>query len=606
MRFKELGRGIAVAALLAAAALAPASAQVVTRGPYLQLPTADGMVVRWRTDVPTDSRVAYGAAPGSLINTVDDATLTTEHELELTALSASTKYFYSVGLIAGTAALAGDDADHYFITSPPVGSTKATRVWVTGDGGFANANGEAVRDAFATFNAGNETDFWLLLGDNAYLVGSDANYQAAFFDMHHDLLRHVPAWPTFGNHEAFSSNSLTETGPYFDIFSLPRNAEVGGTVSGTEAYYSFDYANMHFIVLDSHFSSRTPGSPMLLWLEADLQATSADWVIAFWHHPPYSKGVFHDSDIEVNEIEMRANVLPILEDYGVDLVLCGHSHSYERSPLLDGHYGLSPTFVSSMAVDSGDGDVNGDGAYRKESAGPNPHEGAVYVVAGSSSEVRIGTLNHPAMKVGLLELGSLVLDVDGDTLTGRFLNDSVQVADTFTIVKGPSCPAAPRSGCAASASGKLVLKNNTSDDKDKLLWKWKDGMLPALAVGDPLDQTDLTVCVYDASGLLLGGNVPPDALGQAGSEWKTIGGGFLYKDKSGAAAGMQKIKVKTGSGTKAQILAKGKGAGLAMPALPPTFPLTAQMANRDSGQCWETLFPTAKKNDAKKVVAKLP
>jgi len=206
--------------------------------------------------------------------------------------------------------------------------------------------------------------------------------------------------------------------------------------------------------------------------------------------------------------------------------------------------------------------------------------------------------------VGLLELGSLVLDVDGDTLTGRFLNDSVQVTDTFTIVKAPSCPPTPRVGCTASASGKLVLKDNAGGDKDKLLWKWKDGSLPLLDVGDPSQQTDLTVCLYDAGGLLIGGNVPPS--GQLGVAWKTTGSGFLYKEKTGSVAGLQKVKIKSGSGTKAQILVKGKGANLSMPALPPTFPLVAQLANRDGGQCWQTTFATAKKADTTKVVAKLP
>ena len=48
--------------------------------------------------------------------------------------------------------------------------------------------------------------------------------------------------------------SPTETGPYFDIFSLPTKAEAGGLASGTEAYYSFDYGNIHFVVLDSYQS----------------------------------------------------------------------------------------------------------------------------------------------------------------------------------------------------------------------------------------------------------------------------------------------------------------------------------------------------------------
>jgi hypothetical protein len=230
--------------------------------------------------------------------------------------------------------------------------------------------------------------------------------------MHHDILRHTPPGRR-SNHEAFSSNSLTGIGPYFDMFSLPTAAEAGGVASGSEAYYSFDHANVHFIVLDGNSAAVTAGSPMMVWLEADLQATTADWVVAYWHQPPYSKGLLHNSDVEQREIDMRENVLPLLEDYGVDLVLCGHSHSYERSPLLDGHYGFSSSFTAEMSLDSGDGQPGGDGPYRKATVGSAPHEGAVYVVAGSSSEVRPATLNHPAMKVNLLELGSLVLDVDG-------------------------------------------------------------------------------------------------------------------------------------------------------------------------------------------------
>ena len=64
-------------------------------------------------------------------------------------------------------------------------------------------------------------------------------------------------------------------------------------------------------------------------------------------------------------IWMRENALPLLEDYGVDLVLSAHSHSYERSYLIDGHYGFSPTFGPEHLVDGGDGRETGDGAYRK-------------------------------------------------------------------------------------------------------------------------------------------------------------------------------------------------------------------------------------------------
>ena len=93
---------------------------------------------------------------------------------------------------------------------------------------------------------------------------------------------------------------------------------------------------------------------MLTWLENDLAATRSDWIIATWHHPPYTKGS-HDSDAEGRLIEMRAHALPSWKSYGVDLVLTGHSHSYERSFLLQGHYGPSYTLQNSMIRDFGDG-----------------------------------------------------------------------------------------------------------------------------------------------------------------------------------------------------------------------------------------------------------
>jgi len=123
---------------------------------------------------------------------------------------------------------------------------------------------------------------------------------------------------------------------------------------------------------------------MMTWLREDVAATSQTWIIAFWHHPPYSKGS-HDSDYEKELVEMRQNAVPILEEAGVDLVLAGHSHSYERSYLIDRHDGIASTFSDSNLVDGGDGREGSDGAYRKPSAGPAPHEGAVYLVAGSSA-----------------------------------------------------------------------------------------------------------------------------------------------------------------------------------------------------------------------------
>jgi hypothetical protein len=274
-----------------------------------------------------------------------------------------------------------------------------------------------------------------MLGDNAYYTGTDEQYQAAVFEMYPSMLRQTVLWPTIGNHDTAFSYNPPPTLPYFNIFSLPKDGEAGGVPSGTEKYYSYDYANIHFVCMDSMGSDRSSNGPMCTWLQADLEANTNEWLIAYWHHPPYSKGS-HDSDWEFELIQMRTNVLPILEAHGVDLVLTGHSHSYERSFLLDGHYGPSTSLSPDMIMDPGSGREDGDTPYTKPLHGGNPRQGAVYIVAGSSGQISGGWLNHPAMFVSLNQLGSLVLDIDGNRLDAKFLRADGVVADHFTLMKG--------------------------------------------------------------------------------------------------------------------------------------------------------------------------
>ncbi|HXG62701.1 MAG TPA: metallophosphoesterase [Planctomycetota bacterium] len=503
-------------ALLLAAV--PAWAQTVTRGPYLQQGHSTSVIVRWRTDTPTDSRVRYGTSAGSLTLQADNAASTTEHEVKLTGLSPNTKYYYSIGTTTRT--LAGD-AGYFFVTAPTPGTVKPTRIWVIGDAGTANSSQRAVRDAYYSFTGSRYTDLWLMLGDNAYDDGTDAEYQAAVFNMYPTLLRQSVVWPTLGNHDGHSADSATLSGPYYNIFSLPKNGECGGLASGTEAYYSFDYANIHFICLDSYETSRTVGGAMHTWVKNDAAATTRDWIIAFWHHPPYSKGS-HNSDSESYLIDMRKNFLPILEEAGVDLVLCGHSHSYERSFLLDGHYGTSSTLTASMKKDGGSGrDPN---PYRK-SAGTQPHEGAVYVVAGSSGKTSGGSLNHPAMFISLNQLGSLVLDIDGNRLDAKFLRSDGTVGDYFTILKSTTTPppsgdttpptitiSSPTTGSSYSTtSSPVTLGGSASDNVGVSQIRWSNAATGSSGVAAgtaswtatvPLNpgSNAITVTAYDAAG----------------------------------------------------------------------------------------------------------
>lgn len=401
----------------------------IVRGPWLQSATPTSVIVRWRTDVTAGSAVRFGPSPQQLMGLVQRMTLVTEHELRLTNLTPDTVYYYAIGTPAATVA---EGPDFYFKTPPPVGSRRRTTIWALGDSGTANVNAENVRDAYYRFRGVQYTDLCLLLGDNAYNAGLDSEYQRAVFEMYPRMLPQTVIWPTCGNHETDQSSTLDASIPYYQVFTMPRNGEAGGVPSGTEAYYSFDYGNIHFVCLDAMTSSRSPTEPMLTWLQEDLNSTDQEWIIAFWHHPPYSKGS-HDSDASTRQTEIRENIVPILESHGVDLVLCGHSHAYERSFPLRGHYGLSSTLTPAMVRDAGDGRADSDGAYLKIAA----EDGTVYVVTGSAAKVSGGSLDHPAMFISLNRLGSLFLEIVGDRLEARFIRDTGVIEDYFTIQKNP-------------------------------------------------------------------------------------------------------------------------------------------------------------------------
>lgn len=450
---------IPVVAIVAAAAL-PAEAQSVTRGPYLQQGTESRIIVRWRTDVATNSRVRISTSlTGTFIN-VDNATSTTEHVVTVPNLAANTKYYYSVG--STSAVLAGPDANTFFATAPTPGTVKDTRVWVIGDAGTNTSSQKAVRDAYYSFTGTKHTDLWLMLGDNAYNDGTDLDYQNGVFgstNAYAAILRKSVVWSTLGNHDGHSADSLTQSGPYYSIFTFPTQGEAGGLASGTEAYYSFDYGNIHFICLESYQVPASSGdfTKMKDWVKNDVNSTAREWIIAFWHHPPYTKGS-HDSDTESELIKMRTDVNPILEQGGVDLVLSGHSHSYERSYLIDGHYGLSSTFTDAMKVDGGSGR---DPAPYRKGAGTPAHDGAVYVVAGSSGKTGGGSLDHKAMFLSLNNLGSLVVDVNGSRLDAKFIRENGSIADSFSIVKDSPPPPLPTVTVAATDSSASETGPNT-------------------------------------------------------------------------------------------------------------------------------------------------
>jgi calcineurin-like phosphoesterase family protein/purple acid phosphatase-like protein len=462
----------------------------IVRGPYLQCGTPESMMVRWRTDKPAGSTVRFGPGATSLKYTARTPGLHVDHVVVLTNLLPDTRYYYalSTNTFSGTNKLL-TASTNWFFTAPVAGTVKAFRAWVLGDSGTRRPVQYAVTAGFYKFNGDRQVDLWLMLGDNAYTSGTDAEYHGAIFLAYVDMLRRAVLWPCLGNHDGGSASSPAQAGYYYNAFTLPTQGQAGGVMSGTEAYYSYDYANAHFIALDSHDSDRSTNGLMLRWLKADLASNTQTWTIAYFHHPPYTKGS-HDSDNdrdgESRSRHMRENFLPVLEQAGADLVLCGHSHAYERTPLMLGHYGRSTNFSYAYLKDPTDGCEAKDGPYRKP-AGRSPNSGTVYVVAGSSGQTSGIKAAYPAMLYAVNTPGSVALDIDANRLDLSFIDTNGIRRDYFTIMKG-SAPARvePRPPLIAQREHLLeTFRASTNvQQKTELVWQ-------LAAVADPFIGKEL-------------------------------------------------------------------------------------------------------------------
>jgi predicted phosphodiesterase len=389
------------------------------RGPYLQMPASDGMTIRWQTLDAVKGTVRYGISMDHLDRQVEGPQ-TTVHELHLGGLKPDTRYFYSVG-----------EAVHSFRTSPLPGSDRPVRLWVQGDPGRAIPTTMLGRDMAMQWAAAHPRgtlpafDLWLTTGDNAYRSGKDEEFQKQLFDAYPKLLPTVPYLPVHGNHDA-------RRNAFYRLFTFPTQGEAGGLASGSEHYFSIDYGQLHLIFLDSHDGDLDKEGEMLQWLKSDLAATKQRWIIALLHHPPYTRGS-HDSDDDDDSRgrmrRVRENLVPLLEQGGVDLALFGHSHVYERSHLMGCHYGDSQSFSSQMNLQQ-----SAEGEYSK-AIERQPLGGTIYSVVGSSARADGGPLDHPAMTVAKSEAGSLIIDVTVDTLSGYFINTAGKVSDRYRITK---------------------------------------------------------------------------------------------------------------------------------------------------------------------------
>jgi len=434
------------------------NAQVVIRGPYMQSPTHESVVVMWRTDSPSGTKVWYGTDPANLSGNLQINNNERDHIVKITGLQANTRYYYAVGDLSMQ--LAGNTSDHHFDTHPIPGTSLPVRVWAIGDFGRGNAGQVEVKQSYMAYSGNTKTNVWLWLGDNAYNDGSDQQYQEKVFAVNgfSDVFSGLPFWPSPGNHDyntVWSESTLLgipytnialadHKGPYFNMVEVPRYAEAGGYPSHLEVFYSFDYGDVHFLSLNSEVFDYTFSydgiNQMKAWIQQDLQQNTRKFTIAYFHQPPYTKGS-HDSDdaYELVMKAMREKVIPLLESFDIDLVVCGHSHIFERSHLIKGHYGNSSSFnPNTMLVNGTGGNFAAGNAYVKDNSYATS-EGTVYVVCGNSGSTEDApSLNHPAMIYshgGSNAMGSFVIDVNRNRLDGKYLKSTGEIADEFTILK---------------------------------------------------------------------------------------------------------------------------------------------------------------------------
>jgi len=381
----------------------------LTRGPFFQEATANGITLVCRTNVTAAVTLRYGESVGPPWEGELTSTPGTTHVFDVGGLRPETRYVYE--LSEGERILASGK-DFAFRTSPPAQSRAPFHFLAWGDSGTGTLPQFDVAARILAVEP--EPALTLMLGDIVYEDGQREGYDPKFFTPYAPLLRRTHLWTTIGNHDAHTEDGA----PYFENFFLPTDTGAPGHPSGKENYYSFDHGMAHFVCLDAQLSDSTPGGVMSTWLTddlADARARGKRWLIVFLHKPPYSRGS-HDSTAEPDLIKLHDDLVPLFDANHVDLVLSGHSHSYERSFLLQGDAVLQPDLTDYSKLKSGDG--------------------TVYVVTGCAGNNGSGPLDLPIMAVSLSNVfGFSQFDVNWSSLRGRFIERDGRTTDLFTLHK---------------------------------------------------------------------------------------------------------------------------------------------------------------------------
>jgi acid phosphatase type 7 len=346
-----LSRRTFLQATAAAFCIAKAGRAAVATGfsrlPYLQRLLADRVSILWTAAQPSAGSVVIVAPDGSrtpfsaAITAFQPATTQMtatyyQYQADITGLDAGANYKYQIMLDGQT--VASDPIQNSF-TTPATGDLSFL---VFGDSGTDSAQELALVQRMTA-----ETGIGKVIhvGDLAYDSGTFAQFETNYFATNAPLMSRLSFFATPGNHDYETDNAAA--------FLAGHAAPVGNVpAEDVGRYYSYDWGDVHFASVDSNLLPTDAATRMLTWLDNDLAASGKYWKIVFLHHTPYPTG-FHLGDPICALVQ--ANVNPIVERHGVQLMLTGHEHGYERSFPLVANQPVSARTPSTMYVVTGGG-----------------------------------------------------------------------------------------------------------------------------------------------------------------------------------------------------------------------------------------------------------
>lgn len=288
-------------------------------GPFLLQPGTDRMTVVVDHETPVTAKLRYGIQGDANIQVMTHESAARHHVFGLTGLRPGTQYWYEI-----TSDTTLGSGKRTFRTLPE--SPKSYRIVALGDVRSLPARWHKVSQRIFR----EEKDALFIIGTGDY-PSNGRNYGMwikQFFTPARDLLASVPIWPAIGNHESTRAHddiTHQEESKFFSLFELP----------GNERWYRVEYHLLTLLVLDSN-SGMGPAKAQYKWLRKQLRSERKRYTLVAFHHAPFSSGPHAKINLDATPGERpidegRRFVVPLFEMYGVDLVLNGHDHIYERS-----------------------------------------------------------------------------------------------------------------------------------------------------------------------------------------------------------------------------------------------------------------------------------